>query len=469
MEKLGMRADSSVARLPLQPHSVEAEQALLGALLLDSSAWARVAGAVCVGDIFRPDHRMIFAAITRLAGEGKPCDVVTVSQYLERTGKLESVGGLAYLSSITRDTPTAANAGAYAQAVHDRAALRALGTFAADTERSIVEARGQSAQELIAEAIERLLALQSSARVGKGLISVDDLVRQLVDDLDHRRESDRALKTGLPDFDELAGGGLEPGDLVVIAARPGMGKTALLVTVAAYASSERPVAVFSAEMPAQQLMRRAVALSANVSQGRLRRADRLTDADWQAIVPALGQLGQRRLWIDDKPLPPLSHIRAEAFGLKARHGLGLVLVDYVQLVTGAGANRYEQLRDVAYGLKAIAKELAVPVIVLAQLNRAVESRDHKRPHISDLRDSGAIEEAADVVGLLYSEGYYDSDFGMPNVLECAIAKNRNGERGECLWHFSGEHSRVTVLNPGARAQYLRLRAGQSNRGRSDDL
>jgi replicative DNA helicase len=457
------RADA-LARLPVQPHSVEAEQALLGGLLIDSTAWSAVAGIARTRDIFRPDHREIFAAIDTLARKGETHDVVTVSAYLEKTGRLEAAGGLGYLSSIARDTPTAANVRAYAQVVRDRAAVRALATFAADTERSLIEGRGCSAEELITEAIDRLLALQSSARTGRGLVGSEELARELVDDLDRRREERRGLRLGLADFDELTGG-LEPGDLVVIAARPAMGKTALLVTIASHV--EKPAAIFSAEMPALQLMRRAVALEASVSQGRLRRAELLTEEDWNAITPALSTLARRPFCIDDSALPALTHIRAECFALKARAGLGLVLVDYVQLVQGAGANRYEQLRDVAYGLKALAKDLAVPIVMLAQLNRGVESREYKRPHLSDLRDSGAIEEAADIVGLLYSEGYYDHEFGMPYVLECNIEKHRNGERGRCLWRFAGEYSRITVLEPGARTQYVQLQAKQ--RRASDDL
>jgi len=307
---------------------------------------------------------------------------------------------------------------AYAQVVRDQSTLRSLGSFASDLER--------------------------------------------------RRDAQVGLSIGLEDFDAITGG-LEPGDLVVIAARPGMGKTSLLVTIEAEVAKGSPAAVFSAEMPAQQLTRWSVALLGRVSQTRLRHARELTDADWSAIWSAAASVGQLKLWIDDTPLPPLTHIRAEAFALKAQAGLGVILIDYVQLVAGAGANRYEQLRDVAYGLKALAKDLAVPVIVLAQLNRAVETRDRKRPHLSDLRDSGATEEAADIVGLLYAEGYYNSDFEMPDVLECAIAKNRNGERGECFWSFCGDHSRMTVLEDGPRAQYRRLRAVKQHRGGADDL
>jgi replicative DNA helicase len=470
-EKL-MRAESTVRLLPVPPHSVEAEQALIGSLLIDAAAWSAVASVIRSGDLYRPDHQAIFEAVATLAARGEKHDVVTVAGRLERTTKLEAVGGVAYLSSLARETPTAANVLAYAKVVRDRSTLRSLASFANDLERLVADARGRSADELIGDATRRLLELQTSARVGKGLIPSEDLVRELIDDLDRRRDHEMGLAIGLEDFDRLTGG-LEPGDLVVIAARPGMGKTSLLVTVAAEVAKASPAAVFSAEMPAQQLMRRCVALLGRVSQTRLRRARELTDADWAAICPAATAVGQLKLWIDDTPLPPLTHIRAEAFALKARAGLGVILVDYVQLVAGAGANRYEQLRDVAYGLKALAKELAVPIIVLAQLNRAVEARDrNKRPHLSDLRDSGAIEEAADIVGLLYAEGYYHRDFDMPDVLECQVAKNRNGERGECLWSFCGDYSRVTVLEEGSRAQYRRLQAqanSQRRRGASNDL
>jgi replicative DNA helicase len=214
-------------------------------------------------------------------------------------------------------------------------------------------------------------------------------------------------------------------------------------------------------------MRRCIALLTDISQGKLRRAEQLTDADWAAITTAAAVVAERRLWIDDTSLPTLTHVRSESVAQKVTSGLGLVLVDYCQLVQGDGANRYEQLRDVAYGFKALAKDLQVPVILLAQLNRGVESREDKRPHLSDLRDSGAIEEAADIVGLLYSRAYYDKDFGMPYVLECAIEKNRNGERGQCLWQFEGAFSRITALNSGAAAQYRHLCTKQHQRAGND--
>ncbi len=465
-----MHADTARAA-PTLPNPTEAEQALLGSILIDSTAWAQIAGVMRQEDFHRADHRLIFAVLSELATRNRPLDVVTVSNQLERRKLLEDAGGLAYLSQLARDTPTAANVGAYAKLVHDAAALRALARFGADLERQVADSRGRDAAEILAAATRQLIELQTSARTTKGLVAAEQLSRELLDDLDRRSERQIGLQIGLEDFDAITGG-LEPGDLAVLAGRPGMGKTSILVTVATQVAKASTVAVFSAEMPAQQLMRRCVALLGGISQTKLRRPEKLTGEDWDAIAPAATAVADRRLWIDDTPLPALSHLRAETFALKARAGLGLILVDYVQLVTAPGKNRYEQLRDVAYGLKALAKDLEVPIIALAQLNRGVESRDHKRPHPSDLRDSGAIEEAADIIGLLYSEGYYDAGFTMRDVLECAIAKNRNGERGECLWRFSGARSEVTVLDPDSAAQYRRLRSQASSQrkgGFSDDL
>jgi replicative DNA helicase len=457
---------ADVRRLQLQPHSIEAEQAVLGSLLISGSAWATVSNGLERSDFYRNDHRVIFAAIAALHTERKAVDVVTVSEHLERQGTIGDTGGLAYIARLANDTPTAANIETYAAAVRERSSLRRLKAIGEEITGSACDVGERTAAELTASAQENLHRLQSRARTGQGLIEARQLISELTDDLDSRASRPMGLKIGLEDFDELTCG-IEPGDLVVIAARPGMGKTALLVSVASTVSQSIGAAVFSAEMPSSQLMRRCVALQAEVAQGLLRRPEKLTNDDWSRIAKAAGTIAQRKLWIDDTGLPGLSHIRAEAIALKSRAPVGLVLVDYVQLVRAPGANRYEQLRDVAYGLKALAKEMALPVIVLAQLNRGVEAREHKRPHISDLRDSGAIEEAADIVGLLYAEGYYDRDFSMPYVLECQIAKNRNGERGQCYWRFDGAYSRVTPLDSGAAAQYRRLLSKQTQRGSSD--
>jgi replicative DNA helicase len=458
---------ADIRRLGVPPHSIEAEQALLGSLLISETAYARICNTLGTADFYRADHRTIYAAIATLHGERKAVDAVTVSEHLERTGTINDTGGLSYIARLASETPSAANVETYAHTVRERSSLRRLKAIGDDIVKASTEPSEQTAAELIAGAQEQLQRLQSRARAGTGLIDVSQLIGELINDLDRRSEGPTGLRVGLPDFDNLTCG-LESGDLVVIAARPGMGKTALLVSIAGTVSESAGVAVFSAEMPAQQLMRRCVALHAEIPQGLLRRAELLTNEHWPKINQACGAIGRKRLWIDETPAPTLAHIRAETLALKAREPLGLVLVDYVQLVRGLGANRYEQLRDVAYGLKALAKELGVPIIVLAQLNRGVEAREHKRPSVSDLRDSGAIEEAADIVGLLYSESYYDSAFSMPYVLECHIAKNRNGERGACLWRFDGAFSRVSALESGPTAEYRRL-LSKSKKRTTDDL
>lgn len=467
-----MRA-SNVRSLPTSGnlHSVEAEQAVLGSLLIDPTAWSRLTGRIEAADFFRPDHSMIFGAVAKLAGGGKAHDVVTVSARLQACGELEDAGGMAYIGQLARDTGSTASAETYAEIVRERSMRRRLSQLAESIQRT-VNVPGKSdrtAEDLLADAQRSLYDLQTRARGGSGLVSAQDLTRALVDDLENRREKRAGLSVGLADFDALTGG-LEPGDLVVLAGRPGMGKTALLGTMSTAVSKPATVAVFSAEMPALQLMRRNVAAVGDLSQGRLRRAEQLTDYEWAKVAEAASELAARKLWIDETPLPTLAHVRAECVGLKLRTGsLGLVLVDYVQLVQGAGSNRYEQLRDVAYGFKALAKSLAVPVVLLAQINRGVESRDAKRPLMSDLRDSGAIEEAADIIGLLYSEGYYNRQFSMPHVLECNIEKNRNGERGECMWYFDGDRSRITVLDSNLRERYQQLRAQSKKHGGGDDL
>ena len=393
-----------------------------------------------------------------------------LGDYLERHGQLVEVGGLAYLGTLAKDTPGSANIVSYASTVRDWSLRRQLKAFAERADRAATTGT-EDGEALMQRMQEQLLRLQATARTGTGLVDSQALAHEFIDDLDNRRDRQHGLQIGLSDFDDLTHG-LEPGDLVVIAARPGVGKTALLVTVGAHVAVHNQVAVFSAEMPSRQLMRRCVALISSIPQGRLRTAKELTDMEWATIAPAVSRIAQLKLWIDDSSAPTIAHVRSECTALKARSGLDLVIVDYLQLLRGTGSNRYEELRQVSYGLKTLAKDLAVPVIALAQLNRGVESRNDKRPNASDLRDSGSIEEAADIIGLLYSEWNYDHDFAMRDVLECAVVKHRNGERGLCLWSLNGAHSRVTVLDAGDRAQYRRMIAQQhapNRRAAANDL
>lgn len=440
---------AEVLNLPLPPHSVEAEQSVLGALLMDGArVWPLIAPILQPGDFYRADHRLMFSAIAELKGNA---DVVTLYAHLERQKRADEAGGLAYLSRLARETLSTANAEEYARVVRERAQLRGLAEIGRKLEVAATE-WGGSAEEITADLERRLSELRGRAKSGAGLVGAEDLARALVDDLERRREGGTGLQTGLADFDELTGG-LEPGDLVIFAGRPGVGKSALLLTITAHVTRDKSATVFSAEMPAMQLTRRSVALLSGVSQSILRRPKRMTDDDWARATEGIGRFAERKIWIDDRQSPTHEHIRAESIRHKARHGLELVLIDYCQLVRGHGDNRHQQLTDVAYSSKALAKELAVPVILLAQVNRGVEHREEKRPRMSDLRESGGIEEAADIIGMLYREGYYDPDFSMPNVVECMLEKHRNGERAQCLWNFAGEFSRMTALDPAARAQY----------------
>lgn len=436
--------------------STASEEAVLGALMIDAAAWERVQGKIVAADFAEPRHRAIFAAIEARCVKRVAADAVTVAEQLERTGELAAIGGMAYVVSLSRNTPSAANVEHYTADVVQRSTLRQLRELAGDLV-SCVDEGMREAPDLIAATQEWLNRLQNRSRTGRGLVDASTLIGLQLENLDRRADGPTGLRVGLEDFDRLSGG-LEPGELVVIAGRPGMGKTALLCSIAAWVAREHQVAIFSAEMTSDQLMRRILARAAQMPQGRLRDPRELADAEWEQITRGATDIGALRLSVDDTPGPALGHVRAECASLKARKGLGVVMVDYLQLLTDKGRNRYEELRSVAYGLKNLAKELNVPVIALAQVNREVEGRDHKRPNVSDLRDSGAIEEAADVVGLLYAEGYYDPSFAMPYVLECSLRKVRNGTPGQCLWHFNGERSHVEVLDSGAAVQYRRLLA-----------
>jgi replicative DNA helicase len=391
------REDSgSVALLdvPAPPHSIEAEQAVLGGLLLDPIAWDSVADVVTEGDFYRPDHRLIFAAIGTLAGEGKPCDVVTVSQHLERTAKLEVAGGLAYLSSVARDTPTAANVRAYAEIVRERSLLRQLIRAGTDIATSVFNNDGETARALVDRAEQRVFEIaEGSFRKREGAIAVRTLLPGVIDQIDEWHNNPdklRGLPTGFTDFDKLTGG-LRPGDLVIVAGRPSMGKTTLAVNMAEYAAvhpgTKASVAIFSMEMPAEQVITRMLASIGGVPLNSLR-SGRISDDDWVRITGATSQLSEAKIFVDETPALNPTELRARARRVKREHGLDLVVVDYLQLmqVPGTQENRATEIAEISRGLKVLAKELQVPVIALSQLNRAVEQREHKKPVMSDLRE-----------------------------------------------------------------------------------
>jgi len=376
------------------PHSVEAEQAVLGGLLIDGSAWDQVADIVIAADFYRPDHRLIFEALGALIAMGRPGDVVTVSEQLERHGKLEDAGGLAYLGTLARDTPSAANVRAYAAIVHERALLRALIEAGREIASSVFSDEGLSARDLVDRAEARVFEIaEAGIRLGSGAVRVSTLLPPLIDKIDewHTNPSKlRGLATGFTDFDHKTGG-LRGGDLIVIAGRPSMGKTTLAINIAEYAAVnpdiKASVAVFSMEMPSEQLVTRMLSSIGHVPLNSIR-SGKISDDDWVRITSATSQLSEAKLFIDESPGLTPTELRARARRLKREHGLDLVVVDYLQLmqVPGTQENRATEISEISRGLKALAKELSVPVIALSQLNRAVEQRTEKKPVMSDLRE-----------------------------------------------------------------------------------
>jgi replicative DNA helicase len=385
----------SLGDAPVPPHSVEAEQAVLGGLLLDPIAWDNVADVVTPEDFYRPDHKLIFEAIGALAGNGKPCDVVTVVGELEGRAELEKAGGLAYLGSLARDTPTAANVRAYAEIVRERSLLRQLIHAGTEIASAVFSNDGQTARELVDQAEQRVFAIAEMGSRGKqGAIAVRSLLPGVIDQIDEAYTNPdklRGLPTGFTDFDKMTGG-LRPGDLVIVAGRPSMGKTTLAVNMAEYAALHTrdvraSVAIFSLEMPSEQVITRMLSSIGGVPLSNLR-SGRISDDDWVRITSATSQLSEAKLFIDETPALTPTELRARARRVKREHGLDLLVVDYLQLmqVPGTKENRATEIAEISRGLKILAKELSVPVIALSQLNRAVEQRENKKPVMSDLRE-----------------------------------------------------------------------------------
>jgi len=452
--------EASVVEVRTPPHSIEAEQAVLGGLLLDPSAWDQVADVVRAEDFYRPDHRLVFEAIAVLAASGKPCDVVTVSEQLERIGRLGDAGGLAYLGTIARDTPTAANVRAYAEIVRERSLLRQLIKTGTEIAASVYNNDGQSARDLVDRAEQGVFEIADAGFRGRaGTVAVRNLLPGIIDQIDEWHTNPdklRGLATGFSDFDKLTGG-LRPGDLVVVAGRPSMGKTTLAVNMAEYAAIHpdirASVAIFSMEMPSEQVVTRMLASIGSVPLGSLR-SGRISDEDWVRITGATSQLSEAKVFVDETPALTPTELRARARRVKREHGLDLVVVDYLQLmsVPGTKENRANEIAEISRGLKVLAKELAVPVIALSQLNRSVEQREHKKPVMSDLRESGSIEQDADMILLIYREEVYDKNTTKKGIAEIDLAKHRNGEIGTFLLTFQGQYTRFVNHAPDSYAE-----------------
>ncbi len=433
----------SAPGLRLPPHSIEAEQSLIGALLLSNDAWDRIEGTVTDVDFFRDDHRRIFTHIAALIRAGKPADVVTVHAAMEQSGEAERCGGLAYLGEIANSTPSAANIRSYATTIRDRA-YRRMGQ--GETEALAVSyAAGALSHDEFAAGLERVAAQAIDSERDEPM-SIADSMHEAMALINERANGGgvTGLQSGIPDLDALTGG-FEPGQLIILAARPGVGKTAFALGVADHAARAGRTALFmSLEMPARELSMRVMAQRSGVSVHAMRAGTR-NDDHWSALTRVSGEAARQRLFIDDKPAITLAYLRARAKRLARKHGLHLIVVDYIGLMRGEGQNRTQELGSISRGLKALAKELAVPVIACAQLNRAVESRTDRRPQLHDLRDSGEIEQDADIVLMLDRPELTNSAPEWKGVGELFIRKHRNGPTGDVRLRYI--HQR-TLFVPG---------------------
>jgi replicative DNA helicase len=437
-------SDRQVAQLRIPPHSVEAESSVLGGVLLDNGSWDRVADLLVEGDFYRHEHKLVFAACAALIGVNKPADVITVFEQLQNQGKAEEAGGLVYLNSLAQYVPSAANIRRYAEIVRERSILRKLVAASDEIATAAFNPQGRQVADIVDEAEQKVFNIgEQGSRMKQGFFPMSKLVVDLLDRVQEMADNPNdvtGVPTGFYEFDRMTAG-LQPGDLVVLAARPSMGKTALAINIAEHVALNEglPVAVFSMEMGASQLAVRIVGSIGRINQSNLR-TGQLTDDEWPRLTEAIERLGKVSLHIDETPGLTSMELRANARRLARQCGqLGLIVVDYLQLMSGSSTNeenRATELGEISRGLKMLAKELKCPVVALSQLNRSVEQRTDKRPMMSDLRESGAIEQDADIILFIYRDDYYNKEASKePGVAEVIIAKQRNGPTGTVKLDF----------------------------------
>ena len=438
--------EPSTEVLKVPPQSIEAEQSVLGGLLLDNVSFDRIADQLGADDFYRREHRLIFNAIAGLCQESSPADVVTVAEYLEKRADLENAGGLAYLGTLANNTPSTANIVAYAAIVRERAILRRLIHVSGEISATAYNLEGRSAQDVLDKAEERILEISEIGHRRGTFQPLNALLSQAVDRIDQLFRSESPLTgvpTGFTDVDNLTSG-LQAGDLVIIAGRPSMGKTSLAMNIAENAAvgHKIPVAIFSLEMPGSQLAMRMMASLGRINAHKVR-TGKLDDDDWPRLTSAVSLLNEAPIFIDDTAGITPMELRARARRLKREHGLGMIIVDYLQLMqsTDTEENRATEISNITRSLKGLAKELEVPLIAMSQLNRSVESRTDKRPVMSDLRESGAIEQDADVILFIYRDEVYNKESPEKGTAEIIIGKQRNGPIGEVRLTFLGEYTR----------------------------
>lgn len=448
-------------QIVLPPHAVEAEQSVIGGLIVGGEvAWDRIADVLTETDFYRDDHRRIFRHARRMAETGQVIDVLTLADSIVAMNEADQTGGLSYLIEIANATPSAANIASYARTVVEKARMRALLEFSDEVQGLALRADGMTAQERIDEAAGKILALAEGGAGKDEPKSMSELLGAVVNAIEARRERGgevSGLPTGFSDLDEKLDG-LKAGDLIILAGRPSMGKSALALNIAEnVALSGKPVMVFSLEMSDAQLITRALSSVGRINSKTLA-SGRLTDDDWDRVTNAMGRLHVAPLIIDQTPALSAGQMRARARRQKRRGGLALIVIDYLQLMRGQGENRHQELSAITKALKAMAKDLGVPVVCLSQLSRKVEDRTDKRPMMSDLRESGAIEEDADVVAMVYRDEYYRPDSNFRGLAEILIRKNRMGECGDIRMVFQPEYSRFGDADRGAIAQAMQQEA-----------
>src|SRR5210317_757425 len=451
--------DSEVSRIKMQPHSVEAEQSVLGGLLLSADGWDAVSEAVVDSDFYRPDHRLMFRQIAKLAEASEPVDVITVADKLEAQGELEGAGGLPYLAELAQNTPSASNIRAYAQVVNERASLRKLIEAAQEIAESGFTPEGRTSDELIDEAERRIMQISEHGPKAGGPQDVNPLLKGAlarIEELFNSGGDITGLSTGFNDLDGMTSG-LQPSDLVIVAGRPSMGKTSFAMNLVenAVLAQDKPILVFSMEMPADSLIIRMLSSIGRIDQTRIRNG-KLEQEDWPKLSTAVNKLKDVPLFIDDTAALTPTEVRARARRTMREHGeLGMIMIDYLQLmqVAGSSEGRTAEISEISRSLKAIAKEFEVPMVALSQLNRSLEQRPNKRPVNSDLRESGAIEQDADVIMFIYRDEVYNEDSPDKGTAEIILGKQRNGPIGTARLAFVGQYTRFDNLARGHYDEY----------------
>lgn len=448
-----LTSEQSIENLKVPPHSIEAEQSVLGGLLLENRAWDKIADIVQEQDFYRQDHRLIFRSIAVLAEQDEPLDIITLSNWLKARDELDNAGGLAYLGTLAKDTPSAANIKAYAEIVREKSVLRQLISIGSEISEDAFNPGERPSKELLDEAEKKVFEIAEQGNRKQDFQNIKSLLKQTLAHIDELSKSDATItgaSTGYTELDDMTSG-LQKGDLIIVAGRPSMGKTTFSMNLAEYiaVNDKKPVAIFSMEMPAEQLVLRMFASMGRVPLNDIR-TGKIREEDWPRIGMAVKTFGETQLFIDDTPAMSPTEIRAKSRRLQREHGqMGLIVIDYLQLMQSGNRseNRATEISEISRGLKALAKELECPVIALSQLNRSLEQRPNKRPIMSDLRESGAIEQDADVIMFIYRDEVYNEDTPDKGMAEVIIGKQRNGAIGKVRLTFTGKFTRFDNFMP----------------------